>query len=248
MKKKFLFFALIIVGTWANSVQAQVEKPTILKISYLTSPLSAKMTAIIKSQMPDPQEYANYMQEISRVKIYHSLYVDTRTNESVYKLDSIKEVEGINLAGQVDFCHKVSSGKFTGQETFAGSSYYFNGEVNNLQWVISKETKTVGKYICTKAILKSSPDVSVWFTTQIPVSNGPEYYYGLPGLVVEFDNYFESCSVLKLTYTNDTSIFKNIVAKVQDQVKGKSILSLQKVVTSKQNFITMAEEKMKTNR
>ncbi|SFQ79657.1 GLPGLI family protein [Hymenobacter arizonensis] len=245
MRISFLFAVSAALVLSSEAAYSQSTKPTVIKVSYVTSPLSAKMSAMIKGQVSDPQQYAAIIQQLSDVKIYHSLYVDIKTNESVYKLDSVKEVKGTSIAGQVIFCHKDPLGNFTGQETFTGSEYYFNGKAQTLQWDISKEKKTIGKYSCTKATLKNSPDVSVWFTTQIPIGNGPAYYYGLPGLVVEADSYFESCSISQFEYATDKAVFSATVAKYQALGKGKTTMPLALVIASKQNFITMAENKIK---
>lgn len=245
MKISLLFAVSTALMLGNKAAYAQAAKAKVLKVSYVSSPLSAKMTAMIKGQISDPKQYATVIQQLSDVKIYHSLYVDVKTNESIYKLDSIKEVKGMSIAGQNVFCYKDIAGNFAAQEKFTGSEYYFNGTAQALQWDVTKETKTIGKYNCTKAILKNSPDVSVWFTPQIPIGNGPEFYYGLPGLVIEADNYFESCSTSKVEYLADKSVFLSAVAKYAASVKGKSTLSLEKVIASKQNFITMAENKIK---
>jgi GLPGLI family protein len=36
--------------------------------------------------------------------------------------------------------------------------------------------------------VKDTLQVTVWFTPEIPVSHGPENYFGLPGLILEVQN------------------------------------------------------------
>lgn len=56
-------------------------------------------------------------------------------------------------------------------------------------WVISKEKKTINNLPCTMAqIKKGTVTTTAWFTTKIPVQEGPFYYYGLPGLIVSLKN------------------------------------------------------------
>lgn len=63
-------------------------------------------------------------------------------------------------------------------------------------WIITKEKKYIGKYLCYKAKTKykeynpiNKNEVTfqpeVWFTPEIPVPFGPEGLDGLPGLVLE---------------------------------------------------------------
>jgi GLPGLI family protein len=54
------------------------------------------------------------------------------------------------------------------------------------QWKIEPEQKKIGEYLCQKAtcILDTLP-VTVWYSNQIPVSDGPDVFWGLPGLILE---------------------------------------------------------------
>lgn len=222
------------------------EKQTLMKVSYITSPLSAKIIEILKMQVKDPQQYSDIVQKISSAKIYHTLYIDTKTNESVYKLDSLIGVQkGVALAVKTAFCYKTTNNSFFGKEEFAGASYSYNGKATDLQWEITKDKKIIGKYNCQKAFLKGSPDISVWFTTAIPVSNGPEYLYGLPGLVLETDSNFEQMSVNKISFSNDRDKFKEIISEVSNSIKKDKLISLNDVFKAKTNFLIMAENKLK---
>ncbi len=65
----------------------------------------------------------------------------------------------------------------------------------NLKWKITNETKEINGYKVQKAITKSfeqslsypDGDAIAWFTTEIPISSGPERYYGLPGLIIRLE-------------------------------------------------------------
>ena len=57
---------------------------------------------------------------------------------------------------------------------------------NNLKWDITKETKQVAGYTCTKAITKfRGREWIAWFTPEIPAPFGPWKLHGLPGLILE---------------------------------------------------------------
>tara|TARA_B110000046_G_scaffold182601_1_gene216952 strand:- start:3349 stop:4083 length:735 start_codon:yes stop_codon:yes gene_type:complete len=60
------------------------------------------------------------------------------------------------------------------------------------EWEITQETKTIGNYLCYKAIItkeyKGRKSYTIaWFTPQIPVNFGPRNYNGLPGLILELE-------------------------------------------------------------
>lgn len=111
------------------------------------------------------------------------------TTESIYK----------NLAQQ----------KIIEQREFIGKRFLIKDTLPKLDWQLEKETKNIGGYTVFKAttIIKINRNdyrvnvildqdstaigkmgnmiVTAWYTPQIPISNGPEEYSGLPGLILE---------------------------------------------------------------
>ena len=86
-------------------------------------------------------------------------------------------------------------------------AYLVKDTLEPFEWELSEETKKVGNYTAQKASftkivdskrfstgmtemenVKDTLQVTVWFTPEIPVSHGPEYYFGLPGLILEVQN------------------------------------------------------------
>jgi GLPGLI family protein len=67
-------------------------------------------------------------------------------------------------------------------------TYYWDYSWPTLEWTIHQDTLTIGGYLCQKATTVSPAtgwEWTVWFTPDIPVSNGPQLLDGLPGLVVQ---------------------------------------------------------------
>lgn len=54
------------------------------------------------------------------------------------------------------------------------------------QWELTEETKEILGKRCTKAILtEQDGEVTAWFCPEIAVNEGPDVYWGLPGLILE---------------------------------------------------------------
>lgn len=66
----------------------------------------------------------------------------------------------------------------------------FSYEENpGFKWVITDEKKKIGNLKCQAALLKyAGRNYKAWFTNDIPISDGPYKFYGLPGLIVEMED------------------------------------------------------------
>lgn len=137
-------------------------------------------------------------------------------------------------------------------QEFFGKQFLIKDPLEKLEWVMSGETKQIGKYMCFKATAKKKIaesgfsnfgppkrgkdaekdaeakkeeekketlkeiEVVAWYTMQIPVSQGPADYWGLPGLILEInaDKTTILCSKIVLNPTEKDKIKKPTKGKV----------------------------------
>lgn len=58
-----------------------------------------------------------------------------------------------------------------------------------LNWKISSEKKTIGKYKAQKAEVNyGGRNWTAWFTTELPFNDGPYVFHGLPGLIISIED------------------------------------------------------------
>jgi GLPGLI family protein len=80
---------------------------------------------------------------------------------------------------------------YSERKTMFSEEFLIEDEIPRHPWKIAPETKIIAGYNCQRAwfIQKDSTEkyIEAWFTPQIPVSVGPEFYRGLPGAVLELD-------------------------------------------------------------
>ena len=99
------------------------------------------------------------------------------------------------------------------QTEFFGKVFLINDSLKNYDWKLEKGTKQIGAYTCYKATYTTEVEmasffvgdadenkdsaqkveikervVTVWYTPQIPISQGPGDYWGLPGLILEVND------------------------------------------------------------
>jgi len=81
--------------------------------------------------------------------------------------------------------------------------------------------------------------LTAWYTTDVPVSNGPSAYQGLPGLIVWVEDYARTIEIRDISYGDDVAGFnekyreKMAVFKRRQKEKGvddakESLLMVQK--------------------
>lgn len=70
-----------------------------------------------------------------------------------------------------------------------GPVFKYSDTIGLMKWHITAETKMIFGYSCQKATCHfRGRDWSVWFTTEIPVSDGPWKFSGLSGLILKAED------------------------------------------------------------
>ena len=79
----------------------------------------------------------------------------------------------------------LDAGTVVEKSSFMGRTFLIDGEAPPLAWRLTNEQAEYLGYPCLKATaMRDTVEVEAWFTSQIPVSAGPETYGGLPGLIL----------------------------------------------------------------
>lgn len=237
MKTIKILIAILIVSFTVN-VNAQTKDKNILKVNYTTGCVSDFLVGMLKKQIKDPAQLSKMLTMMEGYKVHSSFYQNIKTKESFFVIDSISEVEKLSTAGYTYYTYRNADGELHGKEIFMGKKINFEGQVNELKWKITEEQKEINGYQCKKAHLEGNPAIYVWFAPEIPVSGGPYVFYGLPGLVLESDNYFESVSATTIGYESK-EVYEKKLAEVKDKISTKKAISLAEVFAKKENFQRM---------
>jgi GLPGLI family protein len=108
----------------------------------------------------------------------------------------------------------LQEGQYYKEDQIMGKEFLIVDDVQTYNWQLTNETKKIGNYTCYKAIYTpeideeeqaasekdddenesnsllamipdEDPTITAWYTPEIPVSNGPGEYQGLPGFILE---------------------------------------------------------------
>lgn len=133
--------------------------------------------------------------------------------ESLYKQEEKLSVPSpqqsgfkIEINDGSDLLYKnIKENRYSNQTDIMGKQFLIKDAIQKQKWELGKEKKFIGEYECYKAtykdeytmqtieegeIIEVKKDrlVTAWYTPQIPISNGPAEYEGLPGLILEIND------------------------------------------------------------
>ncbi|MFI1771954.1 GLPGLI family protein [Thalassobellus citreus] len=156
---------------------------------------------------------------------------------------------------EADILYKnMKEKRYTSKNEVFGKIFLVKDELPKLDWELESETKNIGDYTCYKATMKRMVPVmesgisvngdkdldtdlndepkmeeitiTAWYTSQIPINNGPAKYHGLPGLILEVNDGTETivCSKIVLNSKNIFSVVEPKKGKVVNQSDFESIV------------------------
>ena len=97
------------------------------------------------------------------------------------------------------------------------------------------ETKKIGEFTCSKSVtlievnsMNNTKEldyiqVSAWYSTQIPVNQGPREFWGLPGLILEIETEINIITCSKIVINKEKIIKINLPPKEKRSLNKSSI-------------------------
>lgn len=203
-----LFFSLLL--TTGLSAQASFSGEAIYKTAT-TSPIKFDESKL------SPDQLKMIKQRMSKA-LQKEFTLQFNRNESLYQENVALEKDG--AGGGMRFMSMITGSggtyfknlaeqRYVDQTEFFGKKFLIKDSLENFDWKLGKETKSIGNYICNKATtqrivtvskvessgeevrdttINDTIEITAWYTMQIPVSHGPAQYGGLPGLILELND------------------------------------------------------------
>jgi GLPGLI family protein len=136
----------------------------------------------------------------------------------------------------------IQEKRFANQTEIMGKRFLVKDSLPDYSWELSSETKNIGNYTCYKATYSKEVEnknisfkdgdsveetkkeiivTTAWYTPQIPLSDGPGPYQGLPGLILEMNDGKKTivCTEIILNPSEKTTILEPTKGKVVSQKK-----------------------------
>lgn len=108
-------------------------------------------------------------------------------------------------------------------------TFRFEDKLPRIEWQIQDESKNILGYTCQKAIGKLyNREWTVWFTMDIPVSEGPWLLAGLPGLILEANDADSIFHFTAIELSKDNTLSVEPTSKKHIKCSRKELLKYRK--------------------
>lgn len=192
MKKsnKFVFFLLI--NLYSLTILAQYK--VIYRANYVldTSAMKQKTeltTLYINENKASYFFSQNFQKSDSVRKQILTQHSQTTTKEFSYQSGSLPKTEF-----KLFIEKKYSTQEMKVFKNIHISNYLYSVK-NSLDWQLYSDTLKIKNYVCNKATVKlEGRNYVAWYTPEIPISDGPYKFWGLPGLILKVtdtENHYE---------------------------------------------------------
>lgn len=255
MKKSILYFTiafLFVLGKfYAQDFQGIATYKSHTKVdvkldsSQMGGDMHAKMLEMLKKQFEKTYKLTFNQEE--------SVYKEEEKLESPQPQGMVMVM--VDTGGSDVLYKNTKENRYTSQNESFSKIFLIQDELKKIDWVLGSETKNIGDYTCFKATFKrevevvesgisinsdkefdenvtvEEREVVAWYTPQIPVSNGPGNYHGLPGLILEVNDGNQTLMCSKIVLNPEDKV------KISEPTKGKKV--------SQEKYDEIMDKKMK---
>lgn len=174
----FLLFSLSLLAQEEIKTNYEIQYEIIYKIDSTNLEKTSTEIVYLYSNSKESVflSYPEAFKEEIKEKLMHQLKTTNQLNISKEYSSNFPKTFYKNLAsGKVQTLEKIDSKKYIYQEP--------NSPIS---WKIEEDHKEIMDFSVQKATTHfAGRDYIAWFTTEIPISDGPYIFSGLPGLIVE---------------------------------------------------------------
>ena len=248
MKKLLTLLILISSFSFAQDFQGK---------AFYMSKLSVDKSWMDNPRFASRKAYLNDMIKKNTEKNYVLAFNSTESFYSEQEKIDVGEGGGYNwmatyMGNNIGKLYKNIQEKVTINETeMMGKFFLITDPIENEKWKMTGETKKIGQYTCYKATYEKevtervfsfgsqnqnqnnmktkTVEVVAWFTPEIPVSTGPSWYQGLPGLILEVNDDKTTILCTKIVLNPDDK------SNIKRPKKGKTI--------SNSDFVVLQDQK-----
>lgn len=183
--------------------------------------------------------------EVTALSSIYELLVDQEESQYnfIEKIDNTQKEPGQGMSATMQvrstgtLYKNTKNGTWTEDVLFENKTYLIKDSLKNLDWTITKEKRNIAGFDVLKATTtmddKYKTEVTAWYAPKLNFKNGPDEFWGLPGLILEIET--------EIKHENGGREGKKIVAQKVAVVPSKIKAPSKGEVISKKDFGDMQE-------
>ena len=191
MKKTFniLLIGLISAGACAQNtsivVEYKVNTQKKVENEKLKS-LSPEILAAVKSQIAKMgTENKNLIINGSASKYLSTQEINDMDNNT----SGVRVITMKSGASGEEIYKNTDSKQLIKQSAISDKKFIIESPLELINWTITSKTKTLGSYtVQEENAVIGGQETTAWFTKSIKSNQGPDQYWGLPGLILEVES------------------------------------------------------------
>lgn len=179
MKKIFLITLLLIfLHSHAQKISFQSDMQVYYELTFKPDPTNIKL--VTNSVNLYLGENKSIFQDGNRYKI-----------DSIIQSQKLTALPSLPMFSTNHVIYKdLNKSEITYSETIDNINFGYNEPIKSLKWKLLNGKKTILNLQCNEASIDfHGRTYTAWYTSDIPISDGPYKFSGLPGLILEvYDN------------------------------------------------------------
>ena len=212
MKIKIFMLALFITGAmFAQDFSGRATYRTHRKSSFKLDSTTIAANPGIQEQMETQMRKMFQKTFILDFTKSESMYKEEQELDAPKGPSSNGSVMVMSFGGGgTDVLYKnILENRMANKKELMGKVFLIKDNLVTYDWKLTGETKNIGNYTCYKAVFEKEEEsieinmidgdvkeekvlkkrtLVAWYTPDIPISNGPRGYGGLPGLILEVND------------------------------------------------------------
>lgn len=246
----FFIVATITAQEFSGKAIYRTSRKSNIKIGGENSTMSEQQTKEIEARLQKMNQKTFILQFDKISSLYEQ---EVTLNAPKPTASGVKVMSLFSGQGEGAVYYKnLKEKRFANKTAIMGKPFLVKDSLPKYDWQLVSETKNIGMYTCYKASFSKEVEnitstfvngelkeankketivTTAWYTAQIPVSNGPSTFYGLPGLILEINDGTKTIVCTEIILNPSQKI------TIEEPEKGK--------IVNQTDFDKISEEKTK---
>lgn len=185
--KNIIVIILLLCAVSTNLFAQKMEGEVTYEVVYHWTRINSRLTFLSNEEKDRMKMTWGGRDEYKRKMVCY-----IKEDKSLYTTPKEKENEGNYSWRESDYkiYRDFGQEKRTEIIQMLDKTYIIEDSLRAPKWKVMNKIKEIAGYMCMMAVTEDTikdQKITAWFADNLPISAGPDQYYGLPGMILELD-------------------------------------------------------------